>query len=81
MLALPSTGNTHDYVPRLIEALDRPAVVVPVHWDNFETPLTNPPPVAPADRERLDAMITSIRRVAPRTRIVLPDYLKPYTFA
>ena len=54
---------------------------MPVHWDNFEKPLTNPPPVAPADRERLDAMITSIRRVAPRTRIVLPDYLKPYTFA
>jgi len=81
MVAMASATTTHEYVPRLLEALGRPPVVVPVHWDNFETPLRNPPPVAPADRERLDAMITSIRRVAPRTRIVLPDYLKPYTFA
>ncbi|SNS66991.1 L-ascorbate metabolism protein UlaG, beta-lactamase superfamily [Asanoa hainanensis] len=81
MVAMASATTTHEYVPRLLEALGKPPVVVPVHWDNFEKPLENPPPVAPADRERLDAMITSIRRVAPRTRIVLPDYLKPYTFA
>ncbi|GIF62733.1 hypothetical protein Ais01nite_07680 [Asanoa ishikariensis] len=81
MVAMASATTTHEYVPRLLEALGKPPVVVPVHWDNFEKPLENPPPVAPADRERLDAMISSIRRVAPRTRIVLPDYLKPYTFA
>jgi L-ascorbate metabolism protein UlaG (beta-lactamase superfamily) len=81
MVAMASSTATHEYVPRLLEALGRPAVVVPVHWDNFETPLTNPPAVAPADRERLSAMITEIRRVAPRTRIVVPDYLTRYTFA
>ncbi|GAA1888759.1 MBL fold metallo-hydrolase [Asanoa iriomotensis] len=81
MVAMASATTTHEYVPRLLEALGKPPVVVPVHWDNFETPLVNPPTVAPADRERLDAMITTIRRVAPRTRVVLPDYLKPYTFA
>ncbi|MEV4534127.1 MBL fold metallo-hydrolase [Asanoa sp. NPDC049518] len=81
MVAMASATTTHRYVPRLLEALGKPPVVVPVHWDNFERPLENPPQVAPADRERLDAMITTIRRVAPRTRIVLPDYLKTYTFA
>ncbi|MEV4621605.1 MBL fold metallo-hydrolase [Asanoa sp. NPDC049573] len=81
MVAMASSTATHDYVPRLLDALGHPGVVVPVHWDNFETPLTNPPAVAPADRERLSAMINEIRRVAPRTRIVVPDYLTPYTFA
>lgn len=81
MVAVPSTGITHEYTPRLLEALDWPATVVPVHWDNFETDLANPPPVAPNDQERLDGFLTDVRRVAPRTRIVLPRYLTPCTFA
>ncbi|WP_144122437.1 MBL fold metallo-hydrolase [Catellatospora sichuanensis] len=80
MLALPSSTATHDYVPRLIEALDSPAVVVPVHWDNFETPLQNPPIVAPADAQRLTAFEAAIRQVAPRTTILRPQYATPYTF-
>ncbi|MFC7245004.1 MBL fold metallo-hydrolase [Catellatospora aurea] len=80
MLALPSSTATHEYVPRLIEALDRPAVVVPVHWDNFETPLQNPPVVAPADAQRLAAFEAAIRQVAPRTTILRPQYATPYTF-
>lgn len=80
MLALPSTSATHEYVPRLIEALGHPAVVVPVHWDNFETPLQNPPAVAPADAQRLAAFEAAIRQVAPRTTILRPQYATPYTF-
>jgi L-ascorbate metabolism protein UlaG (beta-lactamase superfamily) len=80
MIAVPSTDSTHDYVPRLLEALDRPATVVPVHWDNFETPLTNPPPVTAGDRLRLEKFLTAVRATAPRTRILLPRYSTPYTF-
>ncbi|MEU4565291.1 MBL fold metallo-hydrolase [Micromonospora sp. NPDC023956] len=80
MVAVPNTDVTHEYVPRLLGALDRPATVVPVHWDNFETELENPPPVTPGDRERLDIFVAAVRRVAPRTRILLPRYLTPYTF-
>jgi L-ascorbate metabolism protein UlaG (beta-lactamase superfamily) len=80
MIAVPATDATHDYVPRLLAALDRPATVVPVHWDNFETPLTNPPPATANDRARLDDFRAAVRAVAPRTRIVLPEYLTPYTF-
>ena len=80
MIAMPSSGATHDYVPRLLTALDRPATVVPVHWDDFETPLTNPPPVTPNDQDRLAAFLAAVRAVAPRTRILLPQYLTPYTF-
>lgn len=81
MVALPSGDATHEYVPRLLSALDRPATVVPVHWDDFETELTNPPPVAPNDRDRLDRFVAEVRRVAPRTRVLVPEYLTPYTFA
>ncbi|MEE6259395.1 MBL fold metallo-hydrolase [Plantactinospora sonchi] len=81
MIAMASSDATHEYVPRLLEALDHPSIVVPVHWDNFETELRNPPPVLPGDRQRLEAMIETIRRVAPKTRIVVPEYLTSYTFS
>ncbi|WP_238006305.1 MBL fold metallo-hydrolase [Dactylosporangium sp. AC04546] len=80
MVAMPSSGSTKDYVPRLLEALGRPKVVVPVHWDNFETPLRNPPPVAPADKPRLETMLAAIRSASPRSTVLLPAYDTPYTF-
>jgi L-ascorbate metabolism protein UlaG (beta-lactamase superfamily) len=79
MIAVPATDATFAYVPRLIAALDRPAVVVAVHWDNFETPLDNPPPVTPTDRQRLDAFVAAVRRAAPRTDVVVPEYVTPVT--
>ena len=54
---------------------------MPVHWDNFETALTNPPPVTPNDRARLDGFIEAVRSAAPATRVLVPEYLTPYTFA
>jgi L-ascorbate metabolism protein UlaG (beta-lactamase superfamily) len=79
MIPVPATDATHDYVPRLMTALDRPATVVPVHWDSLDGELTNPP-TAPT-RDRLDAFVAAVGRVSPRTRIVVPEYLTPYTFA
>ncbi|WP_052848824.1 MBL fold metallo-hydrolase [Streptomyces avicenniae] len=80
-VAIQSSDATHDYVPRLLEALGRPATVVPVHWDNFEVPLTNPPLVPDdATRRRLDDFRAAVRRVAPRSRVVMPEYLTPYGF-
>jgi L-ascorbate metabolism protein UlaG (beta-lactamase superfamily) len=80
MVAMQATTATHDYVPRLLEALGKPKVIVPVHWDNFETDLRNPPPVAPADATRLDALITAIRKASPRSQVITPSYDTPYTF-
>jgi L-ascorbate metabolism protein UlaG (beta-lactamase superfamily) len=81
MIALPASDATHAYVPRLIDALRRPSIVVPVHWDNIEVPLVNPPRIGPDPKRRLDALIQAVRRVAPRTKIIMPEYLTPYTFA
>ena len=80
MVAVPSTDATADYAPRLLAALDHPRTVVPVHWDDFETELRNPPPVAPRDRERLEAFVRAVRTASPRTRVLLPEYLTPYRF-
>ncbi|NES30839.1 MBL fold metallo-hydrolase [Micromonospora terminaliae] len=80
MVASAATTATADYVPRLMAALDHPKVVVPVHWDNFETPLTNPPTVAPTDRQRLDDLIAAVRKASPRSRVLVPEYHTAYHF-
>lgn len=78
-IAVPSTDVVHDYVPRLLNALDRPKTVIPVHWDDFESPLRNPPTTSSSGRERLERFTAQVRRVAPGTRILMPDYLQDLT--
>lgn len=82
MVALPASDATFDYVPRLLRALNRPSTVVPVHWDDFEVPLQNPPSPGGEDaRRRLAALVESVQAVAPGTEILIPDYLTPYEFS
>ncbi|MFD7772337.1 MBL fold metallo-hydrolase [Streptomyces sp. NPDC059787] len=77
MVAVPTaTGTTHDYVPRLLGALDSPGVVVPVHWDNFELPLGGSPVRDPA--MDLDAFLAQVGKASSATRIVVPDYRTVY---
>ncbi|MFG2511108.1 MBL fold metallo-hydrolase [Streptomyces sp. NPDC048584] len=77
MVAVPTaTSTTHDYVSRLLSALDAPDVVVPVHWDNFELPLKGSPVIDPA--MDLDAFLTQVRKASPASRIVVPDYRTVY---
>ncbi|MEV6372498.1 MBL fold metallo-hydrolase [Micromonospora musae] len=80
MVALNSSTVTADYVARLMAALDHPKVVVPVHFDNFETELRNPPTVAPGDRTRLDQLIAAVRESSPRSRVLVPEYGTAYHF-
>ncbi|MGA4838337.1 MBL fold metallo-hydrolase [Streptomyces sp. G45] len=75
MLAVASTAATHRYVPRLLDALDRPDVVVPVHWDDFERPLSEPPR---KDGTDLDDFLAQVRAVSPGSRLVVPDYATVY---
>jgi L-ascorbate metabolism protein UlaG (beta-lactamase superfamily) len=80
MIAIPASDATHDYTARLLTALDRPATVVPVHWDNFEVPLRNPPTPDTVAKPHLDAFVETVRRISPRTKVITPDYLTSYTF-
>lgn len=80
MIAMQASDSTHAYAERIITALGRPSVVVPVHWDNFETELTNPPKPDPGVKPHLDAFVAAVRKISPRTKVVLPQYLTPYRF-
>ncbi|MFD7325789.1 MBL fold metallo-hydrolase [Streptomyces sp. NPDC059875] len=76
MVAVPSSSATHRYVPRLLKALGYPPVVVPVHWDNFETSLREP--VVPDPVMDLSGLIGQVRRESPASRVVVPDYRTVY---
>ncbi|WP_309061279.1 MBL fold metallo-hydrolase [Streptomyces sp.] len=76
MIAVPSSTVTHRYVPRLLRALGHPRVTVPVHWDNFEVPLSGSPERDPA--MNLDAFLAQVEKVSPTTRVVVPDYHTVY---
>jgi len=74
-LPVPSNDVTADYAARLMRALDNPRTVVFVHWDDFESPLLNPPRATNATRSRMAALAAEIARISPRSRIVVPSYL------
>ncbi|MFI2780201.1 MBL fold metallo-hydrolase [Streptomyces sp. ALB3] len=76
MIAVPSSASTSRYVPRLLRALGQPAVVVPVHWDNFEEPLSEPPRRDPA--MDLDAFVALVEEESSLSRVVVPDYHTTY---
>lgn len=80
MIPVPSSRSTHQYVPRLLQALDQPRTVVPVHWDNFEVPLDDPPLPDPSAATAVASFARTVREVSPKTEVVIPDYLTPYTF-
>lgn len=80
MIAVNSADTTHAYLPRLLAALGNPATVIPVHWDNFESPLQNPPPIGDKDLVRRDAFVAAIHSASPDTKVVIPEYLTPYRF-
>ncbi|OKJ50880.1 MBL fold metallo-hydrolase [Streptomyces sp. CB02115] len=76
MVAVPAGNAVFRYTSRLLHALDRPGVVVPVHWDNFEEPLSEPPRRDPA--MDLDGFVAQVHQESPTSRIVVPDYRTTY---
>ena len=76
-LPVPSTDVTADYAGRLMAALGNPGQVVLVHWDDFESPLTNPPRAGDTTRTRMAALTDQIGRLSPATRVVVPEYGTP----
>ncbi|MBT2895737.1 MBL fold metallo-hydrolase [Streptomyces sp. McG3] len=76
MVAVPAGTATFRYTSRLLRALDRPGVVVPVHWDNFEEPLSEPPRRDPV--MDLSGFAAQVHRESPTSRIVVPDYRTTY---
>jgi L-ascorbate metabolism protein UlaG (beta-lactamase superfamily) len=66
----------YDYTGRLMRALGLPRVVFATHWDEQSFPFG-----APQD-ERLreaEAFVQEVKRVSPRTRVILPRHLERHT--
>ncbi|WP_067835859.1 MBL fold metallo-hydrolase [Nocardia lijiangensis] len=80
MIAVNASDATHDYAARLMRALDHPRTVVPVHWDDFESPQANPPRTDEISGRRRDALIAGVRAASPQTEVIVPEYLTPYRF-
>lgn len=71
----PGGDRVYDYVPRLLDALDRPRYVVPTHWDDFDFPLDEPA----KDWGGLDGLRAAVATASPRSRFVVVDHLETFT--
>ncbi|GAA2077700.1 hypothetical protein [Actinomadura alba] len=60
--------------------LGHPPVIVPVHWDNFEVALKNPPIPDTVVKPHLDFFVETVRKISPRTKVIIPSYRTPHTF-
>jgi L-ascorbate metabolism protein UlaG (beta-lactamase superfamily) len=77
-LALVAAGNPaamRDYATGLMRALDRPAWVLPTHWDDFDLPLNQPA----RDWGGLAPLRDGIAAASPRTAFVKLDHLQAFT--
>lgn len=68
-------GSVHDYVGRLMRALDYPTWVLPTHWDDYDHPLDVPA----VDTGGLQPLKTAVAATSPRTTFVTLDHLETFT--
>ncbi len=66
-------GPVHRYFERYMNALGKPRLVLPTHWDSLETPVDEPA----VDLGELKPFIRNIRTASPRTRVAVPEHLEP----
>jgi hypothetical protein len=68
--------DIYDYTGRLMRALGLPRVVFATHWDEQSFPFGVP------QDERLreaEVFVQEVKRVSPRTRVILPRHLERHT--
>lgn len=76
-LAIVAAGgrSVHDYVGRLMRALNQPTWVVPTHWDDFDLPLDEPA----KDFGALHPLRAAVAAASPTTTFVQLDHLQTFT--
>lgn len=75
--AMPERANIDEYTPRLMRALGNPPIVLPTHWDRFNTPYELGQPQKAFDRVK--AFADEVRAASPLTQVIIPEHLKPVT--
>ncbi|MEP6835625.1 MAG: MBL fold metallo-hydrolase, partial [Gemmatimonas sp.] len=73
--AMPERANIDDYTPKLMRVLGNPAIVLPTHWDRFNTPYALGQPQIALDRVK--AFMDEVKLASPNTRVILGEHLKP----
>jgi L-ascorbate metabolism protein UlaG (beta-lactamase superfamily) len=68
-------GSLHDYVGRLMRALNHPRWVLPTHWDDFDHPLTEPA----VDFGGLEPLREAVAKASPRSTFVTLNHLQSFT--
>jgi hypothetical protein len=71
---MPERANIDDYTGRILRALGLPAVVIPTHWDQFNTPFGYSQAHAVL---RLESFVKEITAASPKTRVIVPEHFKP----
>ena len=64
----------YDFTPRLMRALNYPAVVLPTHADAYGNP--NPPEAITSDQKRFEA---EVKAASPNSRFIRPTWFEPIT--
>jgi reactive intermediate/imine deaminase len=64
----------YDFTPRLMRALNYPAVVIPTHADAYGNP--NPPEAITSDQKRFEA---EVKAASPNSRFIRPVWFEPIT--
>ncbi|GAA4214742.1 MBL fold metallo-hydrolase [Actinocatenispora rupis] len=68
-------GSIHSYVPRLLDALGHPGLVLPTHWDDFDYPLDQPA----RDWGGLSTLHSAVTAASPDARFTVLDHLETIT--
>ncbi|HEX3647348.1 MAG TPA: MBL fold metallo-hydrolase [Pseudonocardiaceae bacterium] len=72
----------HDYTRRLLNAIGRPKLILPTHWDNFERPFSDGPHDLSdvfGQAGSLDFWIEQAKAVSPGSRFVVLDFFESVT--
>jgi L-ascorbate metabolism protein UlaG (beta-lactamase superfamily) len=81
LLAVANYTQTYQYVPRLMNALGNPRLVLPTHWDNWEKPLDQPAVDMHdilGDDGDVNKFMAAVQQVSPATQTVLVDHLQSF---
>jgi L-ascorbate metabolism protein UlaG (beta-lactamase superfamily) len=74
-------NQIHDFTPRLLRALNRPKILLPTHWDNFEAPFTESPRDLRdtfGDPANLDLWVKEVKQLSPKSRVVTMKYFESF---
>jgi len=69
----PSRRESYHYAERIMHALGDPPLVLPTHWDMWDSKSSD------EALRNVREFAAEIKAVAPRSRVIIPEYFTPFT--